>query len=956
MKRLIGLFLSFSLVMLEFPIHVKAITDYTVTITSTKAFSACYGTDADCGTLVSATNPIQSGDPYTIRFSVDPNSANFNTSSFFFGGFTEGESIQEIYIGADTNNQIELITDGNAIGAAQLTFGDVSNLPIQIVIGANPPPPGEPSLNSKLDFIVGGTTLNILDGSGILKAKDEAGSKWSLSEGFMPGMYFLNITDDFAGTIEVTDMFLSISIAKGIIFTGDIIGMDDNSTLGISAQNSSDPTQSLNQINLNFKGNINGFDDVFFSEQLKLQMTGSFSNISNLKFENTTWHKIYSDSDFDNSITLTSAMTNIDKIFFSQSINLVSCTNSSFEGVNNVYVNEAASLSIENACALPNSKLNTTFMKDPDPEKYKIELTPLYTGGGFPEDLYATLNYTDENSSDITNRLSIQSGAEAALIKSLSPRYFALGHNYPSSIDTDEWVMHGSLNYLGLKGYGRKEGKPSFTDYVVQEGSIVTISLVPEYGYQYVPGSLKYNGNTIDIDPQASKATYTFVMPSSAVHVTARFEKTSDTITNDTTVLSDATIDVGANSDTLNGTLSVSMVNQSLSTDQINDVKTKTQDPNILSAMDITLNEVIDQVTTKHGVSSITGEWTEPISQLPEPMTVYFVLDDTYNNYDGLTVSRYHMVDGVETLDVLPTTVTTAADGSNVLSFETNKFSTYVLSYSGYKPIPTPVTTSVVTTVAKPKTVQKTVASYSQNLSSLRTDLLGEKDLTNTQFKTLLSNLVKSGIDFTADLTDEELTLLNKRIGEIYDQQLKTAITGIDPLSVSGLALLADLSELLAGKEVSIGLAVSDQISEGDQSLINDYLAKNKYAEGSTYALTFSLLVQGLGVSDFAHPLTITLPIPEAMKGKTDFTLLHVTSDGVQSIPVILNADGTYTFSTSSFSSFVLLDKSMKIEPVVAAETTTLDSPNASTWIWGIAGIILVILGWVGFKTLGKKS
>lgn len=82
-----------------------------------------------------------------------------------------------------------------------------------------------------------------------------------------------------------------------------------------------------------------------------------------------------------------------------------------------------------------------------------------------------------------------------------------------------------------------------YTDYVIEEGSEVTIELLPDYGYQYVAGGINGNPTT----PDEGKATYTFIMPNNNIHLSAIFEKTSDVLNINSDYIKNASIIVPAN-------------------------------------------------------------------------------------------------------------------------------------------------------------------------------------------------------------------------------------------------------------------------------------------------------------------------------------------------------------------------------------------------------------------------
>ena len=101
----------------------------------------------------------------------------------------------------------------------------------------------------------------------------------------------------------------------------------------------------------------------------------------------------------------------------------------------------------------------------------------------------------------------------------------------------DAYVAHGKVEILSAVKQGEsgqwsgiEEAFPGTSNNVQNDeqgrvviipGSTVTVKLTPDYGYQFVSGSL--NGNKVTAGNEVS--TFTFVMPDTNLHLSAVFEK-----------------------------------------------------------------------------------------------------------------------------------------------------------------------------------------------------------------------------------------------------------------------------------------------------------------------------------------------------------------------------------------------------------------------------------------------
>ena len=276
--------------------------------------------------------------------------------------------------------------------------------------------------------------------------------------------------------------------------------------------------------------------------------------------------------------------------------------------------------------------------------------------------------------------------------------------------------------------------------------------------------------------------------------------------------------------------------------------------------------------------------------------------------------------------------------------------------YAKWNAIPSDTTITLPAVIVPAKKITLTADQiYQKNLTSLDNLLSGETPLNVDEFKALLKSLLDSGNDFTSALSQVQLTLFNQYIELTYKENLLLDIQGASGIDIQGYGMLASLADLVAGKDVNIQFKVSTVIQASDQSALDDYLANQNLVLDNSYVLDFSLNVQSESVTQFDYPLTITIPVPEQFVGKTGFTLLHVHDGVVTPIEYVLNGDGTLTFTTQQFSSFVLVESSIIQTPIL---TETPQKTSNSFLVYAIvsgAALILVLILYFYFRRIGSK-
>lgn len=220
--------------------------------------------------------------------------------------------------------------------------------------------------------------------------------------------------------------------------------------------------------------------------------------------------------------------------------------------------------------------------------------------------------------------------------------------------DFTDWDMYGS-------NPGNKDGG----NLVVEPGQQVTVELVPDYGYQLAGVSL--NGNTLA--PQEKKSTFTFTMPQTNVHFKGAFVKAADVTDISSAAVGKIEISDGDNA-AASGNLKIDVSDSASDTTKANEQIAATDGvkKEVVANLDISLQNIVSKGTNMQEISA-DNYWVNDITEFEKPIRLDVAIKDFDKNSEYSVVREHN-----GSYDVLDATV---SDGK--ISFETNKFSTYVI-------------------------------------------------------------------------------------------------------------------------------------------------------------------------------------------------------------------------------------------------------------------------------------
>lgn len=236
---------------------------------------------------------------------------------------------------------------------------------------------------------------------------------------------------------------------------------------------------------------------------------------------------------------------------------------------------------------------------------------------------------------------------------------------YDDTYGEDGRIEHGTAEIIKINGqdvsqmtfsnFANNPGDKSGGHLAVKRDDVVTIKLIPDYGYQLKGVSL--NGG-VTLAPQTEVSTFTFKMPDTNVHFKGIFTQTSDEINTSATKVSSASFENGANA-APSGNLRLTVEDSDANT-----TNALAQVANAVSAEAVNLT--LDQIVSKGNGNS----WETPVTQFSQPVKMKLKVAD-YDTAAGYEVVREHNGN--------LTKLTTSVSEDGTLTFETNQFSTYFI-------------------------------------------------------------------------------------------------------------------------------------------------------------------------------------------------------------------------------------------------------------------------------------
>lgn len=198
---------------------------------------------------------------------------------------------------------------------------------------------------------------------------------------------------------------------------------------------------------------------------------------------------------------------------------------------------------------------------------------------------------------------------------------------------------------------------------VIIPGSVVTVKLIPAYGYQFVAGAL--NGTEITAGKEVS--TFTFVMPDTNLHLSALFTKSTDQTAVTAKGISGAGV-TGGEQVITSGNLKLTVADSTLSDAEKAKMLAGTTGDAVtaLNWVEVDLEQVVNK-------GNATDVWSTELTELAKPVAIILNVGTTLDASKSYVVIREH--EGV--YERIPATYDAEA---GTLTFYSDKFSEYAVA------------------------------------------------------------------------------------------------------------------------------------------------------------------------------------------------------------------------------------------------------------------------------------
>ncbi|MGN0622351.1 MAG: hypothetical protein ACI4JA_00205 [Oscillospiraceae bacterium] len=250
---------------------------------------------------------------------------------------------------------------------------------------------------------------------------------------------------------------------------------------------------------------------------------------------------------------------------------------------------------------------------------------------------------------------------------------------YTDKNQGDDYIDHGRLELIKMEydgetylpedlnnpgtafDWGQNENGGSA---VLPVGSVVTVKLVPEYGYQLTGFGI--NGGSFGTGDEQS--TFTFEIRSGNAHLGAHFTPVDDKVAATAEAVTGGSIEIGA--DEINtGTVVLSVDDaDALSDEQVESFETAAEGYEVSAYLDINLDQVIYK-----GTDNADDAWKNELSELQNEATITLTLDEGVDGSEFVIIHEKH--DG--SYEVLPVEFD---DEANTITFATSSFSNYAVA------------------------------------------------------------------------------------------------------------------------------------------------------------------------------------------------------------------------------------------------------------------------------------
>lgn len=260
--------------------------------------------------------------------------------------------------------------------------------------------------------------------------------------------------------------------------------------------------------------------------------------------------------------------------------------------------------------------------------------------------------------------------------------YMVVGNflwSYTDSSHEDDYIDHGCMELVSMtysdKTYSLEELEKPGTAFdwsqnenggsaVLPVGAVVTVKLVPDYGYQLT--SFGINGGNFGTGNEQS--TFTFEIKPGNAHLGAHFTQVEDKVSSSTSAVTNGSIHLGE-SEIATGSAVLSVADSDASGEGFSEALNKNESTNnyaIASILDINLKQVLYK-----GTDNENNVWSNEMRTLQNPAEISLELGSAYNN--AVIVHETHN----GTFEIVNSTYN---GETGTINFYTSSFSNYAIA------------------------------------------------------------------------------------------------------------------------------------------------------------------------------------------------------------------------------------------------------------------------------------
>lgn len=336
-------------------------------------------------------------------------------------------------------------------------------------------------------------------------------------------------------------------------------------------------------------------------------------------------------------------------------------------------------------------------------------------------------------------------------------------------------------------------------------------------------------------------------------------------------------------------------------------------------------------------VSLTVGDSTKLFSEI-FPLTSTQPKTITWSSSDDSVVS----VDGKGNIKALKA-------GTATITLKVNQFTgTSTITVKETSTISTETVVSTIVTAIETKEASKVTSTFSTKIETFVKALDGTTKLSDSEFKSVLKDLVTKDDQFVSYLSDNQAKALEDRLLDLYKDTLSIKpINANIPVKIEGLVLQLDLARLLSGKKIDVSVDIQTVIPEVDLEATKTYLSDHLMDSTLMYSLNIVVnqTIDGKesNLSLLSKPITLTFELPKTFIGVGDLQVIRIHEGVADSLNVTLNADFTFSFNTDRLSSFTLVKK-QEMKRIDEPTQDTVLPASSSFPVWPLVGGLSVLV------------